>query len=335
MADRASRAGSPQEADQLGCREPCGTAQLEPLPRALRGWQLSDRPAAGGGQGERDRLLAHVPPPRSEGGLAPCAGSRRPGPGRREPADSPRHPDPGRNAGYGAALTRRLPAPHQPLPRAHCGTAISARVMRIALNAAWSPIGAHSEPVRTNSQPRTKAIGTRTTPPTMASETASWNESPPTNRTCATHEQQGRPHDRRPRSHGPAPGRQREAPEEDLLVDRGEHRTGEEVEDEAGRRARRRQRARRRDAGELDRDHGDDGGDDDHGSANAAPPASPRTLAKARLEAHLAPGEHARTDDRQPKHAQEHDGQDDDAEQVAERGRGIAPATWSSGMPTR
>ena len=276
-----------------------------------------------------------------DGGLAAVRRAcRRPGPERRKPADSPRHPDPGRRRRLRGALTRRSLAAHPQLTvagRARHG-GLGRATMRIALNAACSPIGAHSEPVRTYSQPRTKATGTRTTPPTKASRDRLVGTSRrPTNSTCASTNSERRPDDRRPRADASAarpsarslgtgpprrPGRRRRR--------RGGGGRGRSACPSAGAGS----AASRRRAGRpalatsaVTRITG---------AAKTAPPSRVRRIARRRRgrgpsrASRYAPGP-TTVSRRTPRNTA---AWIDDREQIADRGAGSTSATGSSGMPT-
>ena len=154
-----------------------------------------------------------------------------PGPERREPADSPRHPDPRTRGAYRRALTgrlnRRCTAAHR---RGDAGrradrAATSARTSRIPLNAAWSPNDAQIVPRRTNSQPSARATGIRVGERRR-------RPAPKASPARRPRDRQRRGRRRRPARPGRSPARDARArgprpswrsPEQDLLAERRDH----------------------------------------------------------------------------------------------------------------
>ncbi len=193
--------------------------------------------------------------------------------------------------------------------------------MSAPLNAACSPIGAHSEPRRRYSQPRTRATGMREANPTRASPNASPAVAPVMFRTWAKAKNSAPRSSARPRPDGPCPGRRGEAAEEQLLGDRGQHRAGQQVEQQP-------QRHRRsggsglagvtgtswaRIAGHDDRDDDDRPGPQRPGrQLHDRPPVEPP-------DAHVRPAERAGIDHEQPDERHVHDGLDDQRRDRAER----------------
>ena len=176
-------------------------------------------------------------------------GSRRDGRPRTRTTEARRFPPPSgpedtANASQ-AALIRRSPAaaraacaaPGRPPTGAQVPAArrprreLGERSRRTPLNAAWSPIGAHSEPRRTNIQPSAKRDRQpRRRTPTTARPATCGEAVAADGQDVREREEQRRPDDRR-RCRRPS-ARQavdREAAEEDLLGDRRDDRARDEV----------------------------------------------------------------------------------------------------------
>ena len=121
------------------------------------------------------------------------------------------------------------------------------------MNATWSPIGAQIEPRRTNSQPSANATGRRVANPTTIRPPTWPRLSPLTVRTWA------RAKSSDARTIAPLSptvrrqARDREAPEDGLLGDRGDHGARDQLDEQADRRAGRRQRRLGLDAGRSSR----------------------------------------------------------------------------------